>query len=188
VIGGLAACAIGYAGRGGRLLDAAAMLPLGTSAVTLGFGLFLAFSHQPFDLRGAWLLVPLGQTLVAVPLVLRTVLPVLRSIDPRLRAVAGTLGATPARAWRTVDLPLLSRALAMGAGFAVAISLGEFGATAFLARSDTPPLPVQIVKLLSRPGDASYGAAMALATLLMVVTTAVVLLTERLQPTHRDRR
>ncbi len=175
VIGGLAACAIGYSGRWGRVLDTGAMLPLGTSAVTLGFGLFLAFSHAPIDLRGAWLLVPLAHTLVAVPLVLRTVLPVLRSIDPRLRQVAATLGATPRRAWVTVDLPLLGRALAVGAGFAVAVSLGEFGATAFLARSDAPPLPVQIVRLLSRPGEASYGASMALATLLMVVTAAVVL-------------
>jgi len=147
--------------------------------VTIGFGMLLAFARPPFDLRGSWFLVPIAQSLVAIPLVLRSVLPVLRSIDPRLRAVASTLGAPPLRAWTTVDLPHLARALGVGAGFACAVSLGEFGATAFLARSDAPTLPVQIVRLLSRPGETPYGAAMALATLLMVLTTVVVLAVAR---------
>ena len=184
LIGGLAAMAVAYARRGGRLLDAAVTLPLGTSAVTVGFGLLITFARAPLDLRGSWVMVPLGHTLIAVPLVLRTVLPVLRSVDPRLRQVAGSLGASPLRAWSTVDLPLLSRALGIGAGFAFAVSLGEFGATAFLARSDAPTLPVQIVRLLGRPGAQPYGAAMALATVLMAVTAAVMLSTERLRGGH----
>jgi len=181
LVGGLAACAVAYAGRAGRVLDAAVMLPLGTSAVTVGFGLLIAFARAPLDLRGTWVMVPLAHTLVAVPLVLRAVLPVLRSIDPRLRQVAATLGARPVRAWASVDLPLLRRALVVGAGFAFAVSMGEFGATAFLARSDTPTLPVQVVRLLSRPGEIPYGAAMALATVLMVVTAGAVLGAEALQ-------
>ncbi len=179
LIGGLAACAVAYARHGGRLLDAAVSLPLGTSAVTVGFGILLTFARPPLDLRGSWIIVPIAHSLIAAPLVLRSVLPVLRSIDPRLRQVAATLGAPPIRAWATVDLPHLARALGVGAGFACAVSLGEFGATAFLARSDTPTLPVQIVRLLSRPGETSYGAAMALATLLMVLTGGVVLSVSR---------
>jgi thiamine transport system permease protein len=183
LVGGLAACSVAYArSRSGRLLDAAAMLPLGTSAVTVGFGMLLAFGRAPLDLRGSWMLVPLAHTLVAVPLVLRTVLPVLRAIDPRLRQVAATLGARPVRAWRTVDLPLLGRCLAVGAGFAFAVSLGEFGATAFLARSGTPTLPVQVARLLARPGAMPYGAAMALATVLMLVTVTVLLVADLVQP------
>ena len=179
VVGGLAACSVAYARRGGRLLDVAVTLPLGTSAVTVGFGMLLTFDRPPFDLRGSWIIVPIAHSLIATPLVLRSVLPVLRSIDPRLRQVAASLGAPPLRAWATVDLPHLARALGVGAGFACAVSLGEFGATAFLARADTPTLPVQIVRLLSRPGETPYGAAMALATLLMVVTAAVVLAVSR---------
>jgi thiamine transport system permease protein len=186
IIGGLAACAIAYSGRAGRFLDGTAMLPLGTSAVTVGFGLLITFDRAPYDLRGSWLMIPIAHTLVAVPLVLRTVLPVLRSIDPRLRQVAATLGAKPVRAWATVDLPLLRRVLAVGAGFAFAVSLGEFGATAFLTRSDTPTLPIQIARLLERPGEVPYGAAMALATVLMVVTAVVVLGAEALQGRSRD--
>ena len=110
------------------------MLPLGASAVTVGFGMLLAFSRPPLDLRGSVVLVPLGHALVAIPLVLAVTLPVLRSLDPRLREVAATLGASPWRTWRTVDGRALGRALAVGAGLAAAVSLGEFGATAFLAR------------------------------------------------------
>ncbi len=185
LVGGLAACAVAYSGRAGGLLGTAATLPLGTSAVTVGFGMVLAFSRAPLDLRGSWWLVPLAHTLVAVPLVLAVVLPVLRSIDPRLRQVAAMLGARPARAWRTVDLPLLGRALAVGAGFAFAVSLGEFGATAFLARSGSPTLPVQIATLLQRPGEVRYGAALALATVLMLVTVLALLLAELAQPAAR---
>jgi thiamine transport system permease protein len=182
VIGGLAACAVAYARRYGSWLDAGLMLPLGTSAVTVGFGFLLAFSRSPMDLRDSVLLVPLAQALVAVPLVVRTVLPVLRSVDVRLRDVASTLGASPWRAWWTVDGRALSRALAVGAGFAAAVSLGEFGATVFLYRAASPTLPVAVARLLSRPGEANAGTAAAAATLLMLVTGLAVLLTDHWRP------
>ena len=182
VIGGMAACAVAYARRLGSWLDAGLMVPLGTSAVTIGFGFILAFSHEPLDLRDSVLLVPLAQALVAIPLVIRVVLPVLRSLDPRLRDVAATLGASPWRVWWTVDGRALSGALAVGAGFAAAVSLGEFGATAFLYRAASPTLPVAVVRLLSRPGAANAGTAAAAATLLMVVTGLALLLTDRWRP------
>jgi thiamine transport system permease protein len=179
VVGGAASCAIAYTRRGSDLLDSGLMLPLGTSAVTIGFGLLITFDVAPFDLRGRWIIVPIGQALVAIPLVVRTVLPVLRSLDPRLREVAATLGSSPARTWRTVDLPVLSRALGVGAGFAAAVSLGEFGATSFLARADAPTLPVQIGRLLSRPGEVNSGRAAALSVVLVAITALVVLVAER---------
>lgn len=181
-IGGLASCAIAYARRRGGWLDAGLMLPLGTSGVTVGFGFLLAFSRSPLDLRDSVFLIPLAHALVAIPLVVRTVLPVLRSLDVRLRDVAATLGASPRRAWWTVDGRALARALGVGAGFAAAVSLGEFGATAFLYRAGSPTLPVAVVRLLSRPGEANAGTATAAATLLMLVTALAVLLTDRWRP------
>ncbi len=179
VLGGSAACAIAYARRGGDALDTAVALPLGVSAVTLGLGLLLVSVSGPVDIRGAWIAVPLGQALVATPLVVRTVLPVLRAVDPRLREVAATLGAGPWRAWAAVDGAQLSRAAAVAAGLACAVSLGEFGATAFLARADSPTVPVLLVRLLGRPGEANAGQAAALAMVLVLLTAAVVLATER---------
>ncbi len=181
LVGGAAACAVAYARRGGDALDSALTLPLGTSAVTVGFGLLITFATPPFDLRGSAIIVPIGHALVAIPLVVRTVLPVLRAMDPRLREVAATLGASPGRSWRSVDLPVLSRALGVGAGFAAAVSLGEFGATSFLARADAPTLPVQIGRLLARPGEVNSGQAAALSVVLVVVTALAVIATERLR-------
>ena len=114
------------------------MLPLGTSAVTIGFGFLITFDEAPLDLRGTWMIVPLAHALVATPFVVRAVLPVLRAIDPRLREAASMLGAAPGRVWWEVDRPLLSAGGAVGAAFAFAVSVGEFGATAFLARPATP--------------------------------------------------
>jgi ABC-type sulfate transport system permease component len=68
------------------------------------------------------LLVPLAQALVAVPFVVRTMLPVLRGIDERLREAAATLGATPRRVWREIDLPIVSRAGLVAAGFSFAVT------------------------------------------------------------------
>ncbi|MGW0992967.1 ABC transporter permease [Streptomyces sp. NPDC002523] len=183
LIGGLAAAALARrdAGRLVRGFDALLMLPLGVSAVTVGFGFLIALDKPPLDLRQSWILVPLAQALVGAPFVVRTMLPVLRAVDGRLREAAAVLGASPWRVWREVDLPLVRRALLVAAGFAFAVSLGEFGATVFIARPDNPTLPVAVARLLSRPGDLNYGQAMALSTILMVVCAAALLVLERLR-------
>ncbi|MFF4728418.1 ABC transporter permease [Streptomyces mirabilis] len=194
VIGGLAAAALtlpqsrlrstGGTPMTGRLVrgfDALLMLPLGVSAVTVGFGFLIALDEPPLDLRSSWILVPLAQALVGVPFVVRTMLPVLRAVDGRLREAAAVLGASPWRVWREVDLPMVRRALLIAAGFAFAVSLGEFGATVFIARPDNPTLPVAVARLLGRAGDLNYGQAMALSTILMVVCAVALLLLERIR-------
>jgi thiamine transport system permease protein len=119
--------------------------------------------------------------MLAIPFVVRIVVPVLRSIDPRLREAAASLGAGPMRARWEVDVPIVRRAMLVAAGFAFAISLGEFGATLLLARVDSPTVPVAIFRLLSRPGAAGFGAAMALSTILMVLTGGVLFAIERIR-------
>ncbi|MDN3294215.1 iron ABC transporter permease [Streptomyces ficellus] len=182
LIGGLAATALTRrAGRLVRGFDALLMLPLGVSAVTVGFGFLIALDEPPLDLRSSWILVPLAQALVGVPFVIRTMLPVLRAVDARLREAAAVLGASPWRVWREVDLPLVRRAVLVAAGFAFAVSLGEFGATVFIARPDNPTLPVAVARLLGRPGELNYGQAMALSTILMAVCAVALLLLERIR-------
>jgi thiamine transport system permease protein len=180
VVGGLAAFAV--AGRrGARVLDGLLMLPLGASAVMLGFGFVIAFDRWPVDFRSAPWIVPVVQALVALPFVVRAVAPTLRSIDERQREAAALLGASPGRVRREIDLPIVGRALAVAAGFAFAISLGEFGATVFLARPDNPTLPVAIFRFLGRPGELNAAQAYALAVILMGVTVVSVLLVERIR-------
>jgi thiamine transport system permease protein len=177
MIGGCAAIALASSRRRG--LDALVQLPLGVSAVTVGFGFLISLDHAPFDLRGSWWLVPIAQALVAVPFVVRLMTPVLRAIDPHLREAAATLGASPARVWREVDLPVVARAVLVAAGFAFAISLGEFGATIFIVRPDAPTLPVLVYRLLGQPGPLNFGAAMAASVILMSLTALAILGIER---------
>ncbi len=184
VVGLMASTVITYRkGRVGSWFDVLLMLPLGTSAVTIGFG-FLVALDRPVDLRTSPLIIPLAHSLVAIPFVVRSAVPVMRSVRRGLRDAAAMLGAAPFRVWREVDLPLVARAAAVGAGFAFAVSLGEFGATAFIARPDTPTVPVAIFRLLSQPGAGNFGQAMALSTILMVLTAVAVLLIERLRPSR----
>jgi thiamine transport system permease protein len=162
-----------------RIFDPLLMLPLGTSAVTLGLGFILALDTPPLDLRASPLLVPLAHTLVAFPFVVRSLTPALRSIRPRLRQAAAMMGASPGEVFRAVDLPLIGRALIVASAFAFTISLGEFGATALIARPEYPTLPVMIYRFISQPGGLNYGQALALSTLLALFTAGAILAIER---------
>ncbi len=162
-------------------LDGFFMLPLGVSAVTLGFGFLITLDRPPLDLRDSPLLVPMAQALVALPLVVRTLTPVLGGIDDRQRQAAASLGASPWRTLLTVDLPVVWKPLLAAGGFAFAASLGEFGATSFLARDDSPTLPVVIFRLIGHPGAMNYGMALAASVVLAAATTLVMLAVERLR-------
>lgn len=161
------------------LLDPLFMLPLGTSAVTLGLGFIIALDQPPLNLRASPLLIPIAHTLVALPFVIRGLLPVLRGLNPHLREAAAVHGASPLRAWRAVDLPMIFPALLVGAIFAFTVSMGEFGATVLIARPQTPTLPLAIYRFLGQPGPLNYGQALAASTLLMLVCAVAFVLLEK---------
>jgi thiamine transport system permease protein len=168
-------------GRLARWLDPVFLLPLGTSAVTLGLGYIIALDEPPLNLRTSLVLIPLAYTLIAMPFVVRSILPVLRGLSPRLRESAAVLGASPARVVREIDLPIIGRAVLVAAVFAFTISLGEFGATLLLYQPRFPTMSVIIYRALGQPGLANYGQALAMSTVLMLVCLAGLLLIERLR-------
>lgn len=172
-----AASALARPSRLERIIDPFLMLPLGASAVTLGLGYILAFNRWLYSP----LLIPLAHTTIALPFVIRSLQPALASIPQRLRDAASVLGAPPRQVWRSVDLPIISRAVTAAGVFAFTVSLGEFGATAMLARPEYPTMTTAIARFLSLPGGLNYGQAMAMATVLLVVTTAAILLIERIR-------
>jgi thiamine transport system permease protein len=171
-------------GRYSFVLDSVMMLPLGVSAVTLGFGFLVALDEPPLDLRASWLLLVIAHSLVAYPFVVRSALSVLRGLNPSLREAASVLGAGRVRVFREIDLPMIWRALLVGAVFAFAVSLGEFGATLLLVRPEFTTMPVAIFRSLGQPGQAALGEALAMATILMAVAGAGFLLIERFR--YRD--
>lgn len=162
-----------------RWLDPLYMLPLATSAVTLGFGYIIALDEPPLNLRTSWVLIPIAHTLVAMPFVIRSVLPAMRAINPHVQEAAQVLGATPWEVWRRIDLPLISRGLVVGATFAFTVSMGEFGASMFIVRPETPTIPVVIFRLLGQPGATNYGQAIAMSVILMLVCAVSFIIIER---------
>jgi thiamine transport system permease protein len=180
VLGTLAAYAMFKSRR--RWLDALITLPLGASAVTLGLGFIITFNRAPLDVRSFPLLIPIAHSLVAIPFVVRTLQPALNAIPGSLRQAAGVLGASPLKTWRNVDVPLLRRSLLVASIFAFTLSLGEFGATTFLARPETPTLPVAIARYIAMPGELNYGQALAMSTILLLICGLAIFLLERLQP------
>lgn len=177
-VGLAAAVAIHRGDRLGRLLEAFALVPLGVSAVTLGFGYLVAFTV--LDLRESIWLVPVAHAVVGLPFVIAATVPALRSIGRRIREAAAVLGASPAMVWRTVDWPVARRGMLTGAGFAAAVSLGEFGATSFLARGeDSFTAPLAIFRLLSTPGQQLRGQALALSVVLGLMVAVLAAVVER---------
>ncbi len=177
LLGFPAAIALANPTRFEKLIDPAVMLPLGASAVSLGLGFIMAY--------GSWLaspvLVPVAHTLIALPFVIRTLQPAIASIPNRLRQAAALLGAEPFQVWKSVDWPILVQAILAAATFAFTVSLGEFGAALLITRPEYPTVPVAIYRFLSQPGSLNYGQAMAMATLLMVMTLLGILLIERMR-------
>jgi len=168
-------------GKNLRWINLLMMLPLGTSAVTLGLGFFTAFSGGVGLQKWVGLLIPLAHALISLPFILRVVQPALRSIPVNLKLAAQSLGAKPLDVWRFVELPIIWRALMTAAVYAFTISLGEFGATSFLSRPDTPTMPVAIFRYLNLPGSSNYGQAMAMAVIILFVCVVSMAFLDRLQ-------
>jgi thiamine transport system permease protein len=183
----IAGLALAYAlarSRRVRWAGALAMLPLGVSSVIVGLGVLLTLARPlPWGLGVASpvILIAVAQAVVAFPLVVRSLVPALTSIQPELRASAAVLGASPWHVWRAVEWPLVRRPAGLALGLAFAVSLGEFGATSFLARPDHPTLPTAIYRYLGRPGIDNVGTAFAASVVLAVMTGAIMMMAERLR-------
>lgn len=153
-----------------RSLDGLFVLPIGTSAVTLGLG-YLVFYRQ--NMLSLWI-IPLAHSIIALPFVIRTLQPAFDHIPESLRQSASLLGARPMTVFFRMDLPLIRSAIINSAVFSFTISMGEFGASSFLSRPENPTLTVAIYNFLGKPGGLNYGQAMAMSTLLLVFCFAAV--------------
>jgi thiamine transport system permease protein len=185
-LGLLVAYALGQRTAINKFLDPLLMLPLGASAITLGLGFIIVFNRPPFSTLRFPILIPIAHSLVALPFIVRTLVPALGDISHSLRNAARVLGASPFKVWREVDLPLLTPALLVSTIFALTISLGEFGASSFLVRPEYPTMPVAIFRYISQPGALNYGQALAMSTILMLACALGIFIIERLQSPGKD--
>ncbi len=177
---GVLAVAAAAVHPGARWVRALTVGPLAVSSVVVGVGLLVALAVplRSWGSAGTYGLLVAAQALVATPLVVRVLAPVLDGISPLQSAAAATLGASPTRTVVRVVLPRMRGALSSAAGLAFAVAVGEFGASVFLARPGAPTLPTAIMRLLSRPGAENLATASAGAVVLAVIAGAAMMLAE----------
>ena len=164
------------------------MLPIATSAVTIGFGMLITFDTEPVDWRGSWWLVPVGQALVAVPFVVRNCVGVLRSVDPALSRRGGD-------ARRLADAGVAARRRAVPVAAARRRCRARRRDLARRVRRDQLPrpapggetMPIVIEQLLGRTGSILQAQGYVLATILAATTIALVVVVELRPPTCRRR-
>ncbi len=151
---------------GKLLLDAVVHLPLVVPPVVTGWVLLLAFA--PAGPIGAalqswfgtsvlfrWTGAAIAAAVMALPLMVRAMRLSIEAVDRRLESAARTLGATPARVFWTITLPLSLPGVLAGAILGFARSIGEFGATITFVSNvpgQTQTLPLAIYSALQQPG------------------------------------
>ncbi|MDB5703980.1 MAG: molybdate transporter permease subunit [Sphingomonas bacterium] len=169
------------------LLDAVVHLPLVVPPVVTGWLLLLAFA--PGGPIGGWLMSWFGVSVLfrwtgaaiaagvmALPLMVRAMRLSIEAVDRRLEGAARTLGASPARVFRTITLPLSVPGILAGAVLGFARSIGEFGATITFVSNvpgQTRTLPLAIYSALQQPGGdamvwrlSAISVALSLAALI----------------------
>jgi thiamine transport system permease protein len=162
-----------------RSLDLVFLLPLGVSSVVLGFGFLISFDAEWFPFRSSWLIVPLAQALIALPMVIRLVYPALVSLGKEPIEQAQLDGATSWQIWTFIESTMIRGVLLTAIGFAAIISIGEFGASSFLANGSQATIPTLLYRLIARPGEQNYGMAMAVSAILIMLSALVVYLVSR---------
>jgi thiamine transport system permease protein len=158
-----------------KLLDLVFLVPLGISSVVLGFGFLVSFGADWFPLRASWLIVPLAQALIALPMVIRLVYPALVSIGKEPIEQARVDGASSWQIWHFVESGMIKGVLLTALGFAAIVSVGEFGASSFLAYGSEGTIPTLLFRLIARPGEQNYGMAMAVSAILIVFVWLVMI-------------
>lgn len=158
-----------------RVLEAVLMAPMAVSSVVLGLALLLAFRSPPFSYLPEKFALVFAHGLMFYPFVVRIVRPIWEGLTPSWVEAARTLGASRFRAFLTVEAPLLSQAILVAGAFSLALSLGEMTAAAMLSQGELVTVPLSIYRFLSAR---RFGAASAMATLLILITVAAVAIWE----------
>lgn len=184
--------------RGKSLLDGLVHLPLVLPPVVVGYLLLVglgggspvgrALEALGLPLAFSWRGAVLAAAVVSFPLLVRAIRLSVEAIDPGLEEAARTLGASPARVFFRVTLPLMAPGILAGTLLAFARALSEFGATITFVASipgETRTLPLALYGLTQVPGQ--EGAAARLCAISVAVAFASLLASEALARRVRAR-
>ncbi len=170
---------IAYLMAGRKKSSFIVLLPIGVSSVVIGLAALFVSGYLPRELSSSWLVVPLVQSVIAIPLAYQILRPARLAFDRELTDAAQLDGAGFIRRSSQVEIPLLRKPLATALAFVGMSSLGEFGAASFLAFGSQETLPIVMFRLASRPGSENFGMAMAAGAIYILLTACIVWLSSR---------
>ncbi|MBV9293426.1 MAG: sulfate ABC transporter permease [Frankiales bacterium] len=177
---------------GRRLLDAVIDLPIAVSPVVVGLALILVYGSNAT--AGGWLVrhgfpiifslpgMVIATTFVALPLVVRAVMPVLEEIGDEQEQAAATLGANALQRFVRITLPSIRGALAYGVVLALARSLGEFGAVAVVSGRIVGKTQTVTIYVQQEYQNFDQTGAYAAATALVIVAVVSLIVSRFLRP------
>ena len=164
------------------VVDSLCMLPLSMSAVMVGLGMVAGILRWFPEMFTFPYLPVIPHVMLVLPFVIRLMVPAIERIDPIYAEQASLLPMRPLAFWWHSRGSFLVVPATMAASLCLAFSMGEFGATFLVVRVGSwDSLSILVDQVASRPKFDPYvfPTAMALATILMLVTLLVLSINER---------
>lgn len=159
------------------LLDGALMVPYIVPGVVIGIAYITRFNAPPLAFTGGAMIIILAVFIRRLPYAARSVAASLRQVGPRIEEAAISLGCPPMQAFFKTIVPLIMPGILAGALMSLVTAMNELSSSLVLYVGGTATMPVRIYLAVL---DGEYGTASALATILLALTAAAVLLAFRL--------
>jgi sulfate transport system permease protein len=177
-----------------RLIDALVDLPFALPTAVAGITLTALYapngwlgSHLPFQVAYTPYGVFVALLFIGLPFVVRTLQPVLEDVSKELEEVSATLGATRWQTFTRVILPIVAPALLTGFSLAFARALGEYGSVIFIAGNMPMVSEITPLIIVTKLEQYDYAGATAVATVMLVLSFALLLLINLIQAWARRR-
>jgi len=153
--------------RGRLIIQAAIMLPITLPALVLGLGLL--FTLPSYGMRPGLLAGVVGHAVLSLPYATAMVLAALANYDRSLERASLNLGASPARTFFKITLPLIRGGVAAGAITSFLVSFDNISMSLFVTKGDT--LPLRLLQQIQHGADPSVAA---MSTMLLVGSLGLV--------------
>ncbi|MFB9951500.1 sulfate ABC transporter permease subunit CysT [Rhizobium puerariae] len=180
---------------GRRLLDAMVDLPFALPTAVAGIALAALYAPQgwigsffmPFRIAFTPLGIVIALIFIGLPFVVRTVQPVMEEIDREVEEAAATLGASRFQTVSRVILPGLFPAILTGFALAFARAVGEYGSVIFIAGNIPYVSEIAPLLIVIRLEEFNYAGATAIATIMLLIAFAMLLVINLIQAWSRRR-
>ena len=184
-----------YRFPGRRFVDAIVDLPFALPTAVAGIALTTLYANrgwvgslfEPIKIAFTPTGIVIALIFIGLPFVVRTVQPVMEEIDRQVEEVAATLGANRFQTITRVLLPSLTPAILTGFALAFARGVGEYGSVIFIAGNIPYVSEIAPLLIVIRLEEFNYAAATGIATIMLIISFAMLFLINLIQAWSRKR-